>query len=128
MILESTTWSGWMFGRAWPDRDCYLTLNMARALEAPGWGTADHWMRVQASYELARARRARGWQEDATMPYLEYPDSATDQTTYLGSPRSLCSAYVQNPSCPTRPTTRSSTRVRARTVPERVSRTSITVS
>ena len=26
------------------------------ALEAIGWGTADHWMRMQASYELAQAR------------------------------------------------------------------------
>ena len=24
-----------------------------------GWGTADHWMRMQASYELAQARRGR---------------------------------------------------------------------
>ena len=24
-----------------------------------GWGTADHWMRMQASYELAQARRER---------------------------------------------------------------------
>ena len=37
---------------------------MALALEALGWGTADHWMRMQASYELAEARRARGWRED----------------------------------------------------------------
>ena len=32
---------------------------MALALEEIGWGTADHWMRMQASYELARARRNR---------------------------------------------------------------------
>ena len=32
---------------------------MALALEEIGWGTADHWMRMQASYELARARRER---------------------------------------------------------------------
>ena len=25
----------------------------------PGWGTAEHWMRMQASYELAQARRER---------------------------------------------------------------------
>ena len=24
-----------------------------------GWGTSDHWMRMQASYELAPARRDR---------------------------------------------------------------------
>ena len=41
-----------------------VSPNMALALEAMGWGTADHWMRMQASYELAQARRARGWQED----------------------------------------------------------------
>ena len=29
------------------------------ALEDIGWGTADHWMRMQASYELARVRRDR---------------------------------------------------------------------
>ena len=41
-----------------------VSANMALALEALGWGTADHWMRMQASYELAHARRARGWRED----------------------------------------------------------------
>ncbi len=32
---------------------------MALALEDIGWGTADHWMRMQASYELAQARHDR---------------------------------------------------------------------
>ena len=41
-----------------------VSANMAIALEALGWGTADHWMRMQASYELAQARRARTWRED----------------------------------------------------------------
>ena len=36
-----------------------VSANMALALEEIGWGTADHWMRLQASYELAQARRAR---------------------------------------------------------------------
>ena len=40
-----------------------VSANMALALEAIGWGTADHWMRMQASYELAQARRERGWEE-----------------------------------------------------------------
>ncbi len=40
-----------------------VSANMALALEALGWGTAAHWMRMQASYELAEARRARGWRE-----------------------------------------------------------------
>ena len=30
---------------------------MALALERIGWGTAEHWMRMQASYERAQARR-----------------------------------------------------------------------
>ncbi|MCY3809904.1 MAG: HigA family addiction module antitoxin [Gemmatimonadetes bacterium] len=38
-----------------------VSANMALALEALGWGTADHWMRMRASYELAAARRSRGW-------------------------------------------------------------------
>ena len=37
-----------------------MSANMALALEDIGWGTADHWMRMQASYELAQARRDRG--------------------------------------------------------------------
>ena len=36
-----------------------LSANMALALEGIGWGTADHWMRMHASYELAQARRQR---------------------------------------------------------------------
>ena len=40
-----------------------VSAYMALALEAIGWGTADHWVRMQASYELAQARTARGWQE-----------------------------------------------------------------
>lgn len=36
-----------------------VSANMALALEAIGWGTAEHWMRLQATYDLAQARRAR---------------------------------------------------------------------
>ena len=36
-----------------------VSANMALSLEAIGWGTAEHWMRMQASYDLARARRLR---------------------------------------------------------------------
>ncbi len=36
-----------------------VSANMALALEDIGWGTADHWMRMQASYELAQVRRKR---------------------------------------------------------------------
>ena len=40
-----------------------VSANMALALEDIGWGTADHWMRMQASYELAQARRDRATAE-----------------------------------------------------------------
>ena len=36
-----------------------VSAKMALALEEIGWGTADHWMRMQAGYELAQARRDR---------------------------------------------------------------------
>jgi len=36
-----------------------VSANMALALENVGWGTAEHWMRMQAAYELAQARRGR---------------------------------------------------------------------
>ena len=36
-----------------------VSANMANALEAIGWGTADHWARMQASYQLAQARTPR---------------------------------------------------------------------
>lgn len=46
-----------------------VSAKMALALESVGWGTADHWMRMQASYELARARRRRaGRTEDWARP------------------------------------------------------------
>lgn len=34
-----------------------VSAKIAIALENIGWGTADHWMRLQESYELAQARR-----------------------------------------------------------------------
>ena len=37
-----------------------VSANMALALEGIGWGTAEHWMRMQASYEVAQARRDQG--------------------------------------------------------------------
>ena len=36
-----------------------MSANMALALEDIGWGTAEHWMRMQAGYDLAQARRER---------------------------------------------------------------------
>ena len=43
-----------------------VSANMALALEEIGWGSAEHWMRMQASYELAQARRERGGAEQRT--------------------------------------------------------------
>ena len=50
-------------GTLWrpPNGKAGVSANMALALEAVGCGPADHWMRMQASYELAHARRARAW-------------------------------------------------------------------
>lgn len=36
-----------------------VSAKMALALEDIGWGTAAHWTRMQASYDLAQARRQR---------------------------------------------------------------------
>ena len=41
-----------------------VSASMALALEGLGWGTADHWMRMQVSYERAQAQRARGSRAD----------------------------------------------------------------
>ena len=43
-----------------------VSASMALALEDIGWGAADHWMRMQASYDLARARRDRTAAEHCT--------------------------------------------------------------
>ena len=40
-----------------------VSAGMALALEDIGWGTASHWMRMQASYELAQARQERATTE-----------------------------------------------------------------
>ena len=42
-----------------------VSANMALALEDIGWGTANHWVRMQSSYELAQARRDRATAEHA---------------------------------------------------------------
>ena len=36
-----------------------VSPDMALSLESLGWGTAEHWMRMQASYELASVRQQR---------------------------------------------------------------------
>ena len=37
-----------------------ISPTMAIRLEKAGWSTADHWVRVQAAYDLAQARRHQG--------------------------------------------------------------------
>ena len=39
---------------------CGISPAMALKLESAGWGTADIWVRLQAAYDLAQARRRRG--------------------------------------------------------------------
>ncbi len=36
-----------------------ISAEMAIRLEKIGWSTADHWMRLQAAYELAQARHTQ---------------------------------------------------------------------
>jgi len=37
-----------------------ISPEMAIRLEKAGWSNADHWLRVQAAYDLAQARRHEG--------------------------------------------------------------------
>ena len=37
-----------------------ISPDMAIRLEKAGWSNADHWLRVQVAYDLARARRNEG--------------------------------------------------------------------
>ena len=76
LIRESMDEVGWSVSETAGRLDCErgtlsrllngrtgVSAKMALALEDIGWGTADHWMRMQASYELAQARQARGYRE-----------------------------------------------------------------
>ena len=36
-----------------------VSVEMALALEALGWGSADYWVRMQGDYDMPLARRAR---------------------------------------------------------------------
>ncbi len=76
LIRESMDEIGWSVSETAGRLDCErgtlsrllngrtgVSAKMALALEDIGWGTADHWMRMQASYELAQARQARGYRE-----------------------------------------------------------------
>lgn len=55
-----------------------MSANMALALEDIGWGTAEHWMRMQASYELAQACLERFPKRDGQVRNLHEPLSAGD--------------------------------------------------
>ena len=72
LICESMKEAGWTVGETASRLRCErgtlsrvlngragVSANMALALEGIGWGTADHWMHMQASYELAQARLKR---------------------------------------------------------------------
>ena len=48
-----------------------VSANMALELESIGWGTADHWMRMQAAWELAQARRRRATRGQRPTPASE---------------------------------------------------------
>ena len=57
----ATAWAA-RLGVAWPTLSRVLNGRarvspaLALALERTGWSDADHWLRMQASYDLARAR------------------------------------------------------------------------
>ena len=42
------------------DGQAGISREMAILLEKAGWSNADHWLRVQAAYDLAQARRHKG--------------------------------------------------------------------
>lgn len=73
LIRESMEEVGWTVGETAAHLNCErgtlsrvlngkagVSAKMALALEGIEWGTADHWMRMQAAYELAQARRQHG--------------------------------------------------------------------
>ena len=72
LIRESMEESGWTVSETAARLGCErgtlsrvlngragVSANMALALESIAWGTADHWMRMQAAFDLAQARRRR---------------------------------------------------------------------
>lgn len=42
---------------AWNQLKNKTIQDIQRALERDGWGTAEHWVRMQGSYDLARERQ-----------------------------------------------------------------------
>ena len=64
---------------------CTISPAMALKLERAGWGTADIWVRLQAAYDLAQARRrtgdlSYGGFEEARKRGFEPPLDKTEQT------------------------------------------------
>ena len=64
---------------------CAISPAMALKLERAGWGTADIWVRLQAAYDLAQARRrtgdlSYGGFEEARKRGFEPPLDKTEQT------------------------------------------------
>ena len=70
LIRESMEEVGWTVGETAARLSCQrgtlsrvlngkagVSAKMALALQGMDWGTADHWMRMQAAHELAQARR-----------------------------------------------------------------------
>ena len=70
LIRESMEEVGWTVGETAARLNCEcetrsrvlngkagVSAKMALALDGLDWGTADHWMRMQAACELAQARR-----------------------------------------------------------------------
>lgn len=43
-----------------------MSTKMALSLERIGWGTAEHWMRMQVSYDLAQSRHNKTTAEQRT--------------------------------------------------------------
>ena len=96
-----------------------MSANVALALEAIGWGTADHWMRMQASYELGsgtkgtRGAPALGGLQRAAAPlgdlqaFQRYPPVADtvlqkpDQPVPIDSVEVRPDIRIDNPTDPT---------------------------
>lgn len=84
VIRESMEETGWTVGETAARLSCErgtlsrvlngragVSANMALELENIGWGTADHWMRMQAAWELAQARRRRAASRQPPRPDRE---------------------------------------------------------
>ncbi|MDE0008781.1 MAG: hypothetical protein OXS50_10930 [Gammaproteobacteria bacterium] len=51
-----------------------MSANMTPALVDIGWGTGEHWMRMQANYDLAHARTRSGRHEESPgQPWGRWP-------------------------------------------------------